>query len=212
MAFFIAQEGRIYKPMQTAKKIDIEDITIYKNELQAVVEMYCDDNNIDESNIYPTVWNDILTEIYEQIYLKDIELLHDIPNQYNSYNYDKVLKAYYIYKRLCNNHSQEISQKGFLTMTGIDKQTLYNWSSSGSFDLQQKMQEDNQESLEKLMFDRRNNPMKYLPKLNRYHGYNMSGVRENKDSKAIEKLSPEQIAKQYNNQIDVGTAAELPPV
>lgn len=212
MAFFIAQEGRIYKPMQTAKKIDIEDITVYKNELQAVVEMYCDDNNIDESNIYPTVWNDILTEIYEQIYLKDIELLHDIPNQYNSYNYDKVLKAYYIYKRLCNNHSQEISQKGFLTMTGIDKQTLYNWSSSGSFDLQQKMQEDNQESLEKLMFDRRNNPMKYLPKLNRYHGYNMSGVRENKDSKAIEKLSPEQIAKQYNDTIDVATAAELPPV
>ena len=188
--------------METAKKIDIEDITVYKDELQEVVSTYCIQNDIDEANIYPTVWNDILTEIYEQIYLKDIELLHDIPNYSNQYNYDKV----------CNSHCQEISQKGFLTMTGIEKQTLYNWASSGAFDLQQKMQEDNQESLEKLMFDRRNNPMKYLPKLNRYHGYNMSGVRENKDSKAIEKLSPEQIAKQYNNTIDVATAAELPPV
>lgn len=206
-AFFIALGGGTM-----AIKIDIEDMTVYKNELQAIVSMYCDDNNIDESNIYPTVWNDILTEIYEQIYLKDIELLHDIPNQYNSYNYDKVLKAYYIYKRLCNNHSQEISQKGFLTMTGIDKQTLYNWSSSGSFDLQQKMQEDNQESLEKLMFDRRNNPMKYLPKLNRYHGYNMSGVRENTQNKAINKQTPEQIAQQYGEVIEVKTAAELPPV
>lgn len=198
--------------METAKKINIEDITVYKDELQEVVATYCIQNDIDEANIYPTVWNDILTEIYEQIYLKDIELLHDIPNYSNQYNYDKVLKAYYIYKRLCNSHCQEICQKGFLTMTGIDKQSIYNWASSGTFDLHEKMQEDNQESLEKLMFDRRNNPMKYLPKLNRYHGYNMIGVRENSQAKNIEKQTPEQIAKQYNNAIDIATAAELPPV
>ena len=72
--------------------------------------------------------------------------------------------------------------------------------------------EDNQESLEKLMFDRRNNPMKYLPKLNRYHGYNMSGVRENTQNKAINKQTPEQIAQQYGEVIEVQTAAELPPV
>ena len=70
-------------------------------------------------------------------------------------------------------------------MIGMDKQTLYNWSSKESFDLQEKIAEDNQESLEKLMFDRRNNPMKYLPKLNRYHGYNMSGVRENTSNRNI---------------------------
>ena len=72
--------------METAKKIDIEDITVYKDELQEVVSTYCIQNDIDEANIYPTVWNDILTEIYEQIYLKDIELLHDIPNYSNQYN------------------------------------------------------------------------------------------------------------------------------
>ena len=158
---------------------DEQDITVYKNELQAIVDIYCTDNNIDKDNIYPSIWTDILTEIYEQIYLKDDSLLKDEPNIYNKYNKDKVVKAYYIYKRLCNSHCQEVSQKGFLTMIGMDKQTLYNWSSKESFDLQEKIAEDNQESLEKLMFDRRNNPMKYLPKLNRYHGYNMSGVREN---------------------------------
>ena len=158
---------------------DEQDITVYKNELQAIVDIYCTDNNIDKDNIYPSIWTDILTEIYEQIYLKDDSLLKDEPNIYNKYNKDKVIKAYYIYKRLCNSHCQEVSQKGFLTMIGMDKQTLYNWSSKESFDLQEKIAEDNQESLEKLMFDRRNNPMKYLPKLNRYHGYNMSGVREN---------------------------------
>lgn len=164
---------------------DEQDITVYKNELQAIVDIYCTDNNIDKDNIYPSIWTDILTEIYEQIYLKDDSLLKDEPNIYNKYNKDKVIKAYYIYKRLCNSHCQEVSQKGFLTMIGMDKQTLYNWSSKESFDLQEKIAEDNQESLEKLMFDRRNNPMKYLPKLNRYHGYNMSGVRENTSNRNI---------------------------
>ena len=170
---------------------DEQDITVYKNELQAIVDIYCTDNNIDKDNIYPSIWTDILTEIYEQIYLKDDSLLKDEPNIYNKYNKDKVIKAYYIYKRLCNSHCQEVSQKGFLTMIGMDKQTLYNWSSKESFDLQEKIAEDNQESLEKLMFDRRNNPMKYLPKLNRYHGYNMGGVREsvsNRNTLSIEDL------------------------
>ena len=206
-AFFIALGGGTM-----ASKIDIEDMTVYKNELQAIVSMYCDDNNIEEDNIYPSIWTDILTEIYERVYLQDITLLRDIPNKSNQYNYDKVLKAYYIYKRLCNSHCQEISLKGFLTMSGIDKQSIYNWASSGTFDLHEKIMEDNQESLEKLMFDRRNNPMKYLPKLNRYHGYNMSGVRENTQNKAINKQTPEQIAQQYGEVIEVQTAAELPPI
>ena len=107
-------------------------------------------------------------------------------------------------------------------MTGIDKQTLYNWKndnkyiynnhtnsveyninnntdtgiynninntvnnnvysnysdilSSSRFDLQQKIMDDNEESLFALMKDRRNNPMKYLPKLNKVHNWNMPGV------------------------------------
>ena len=65
-------------------------------------------------------------------------------------------------------------------MSGIDKQTLYNWKndglSSSSFDLQEKIMEDNEQSLFALMKDRRNNPMKLLPKLNKVHGWNMPGV------------------------------------
>ena len=87
-------------------------------------------------------------------------------------------------------------------MTGIDKQTLYNWKTdnkyiynnrsnsvehsnntnesdilgSSRFDLQEKIMQDNEESLFALMKDRRNNPMKYLPKLNKTHGWNMPGV------------------------------------
>ena len=68
-------------------------------------------------------------------------------------------------------------------MIGIDKQTLYNWSDGNRsswnfFDLPEKIMQDNEESLFNLMKDRRNNPMKYLPKLNKVHSWNMPGVRE----------------------------------
>ena len=81
-------------------------------------------------------------------------------------------------------------------MSGIDKQTLYNWKSeklgSSSFDLQEKIMEDNEQSLFSLMKDRRINPMKLLPKLNKVHGWNMPGVgnkqTERKDITAEEIL------------------------
>ena len=72
-------------------------------------------------------------------------------------------------------------------MSGIDKQTLYNWKgdgpSSSSFDLQEKIMEDNEQSLFALMKDRRNNPMKLLPKLNKVHGWNMPGIGARNEQK-----------------------------
>lgn len=170
--------------MDNNKNIDIEkveNIILYKNDFDIIIEDYCNSHNIDINDIPPLIWCDILLEIYENIFAINREYLRNKSTSHNEYNKDKVLYYYNIYKRLCMSHNQEVSQKGFLDMTGIEKQTLYNWNSDGlgssRFDLQEKIQEDNQQSLEKLMFDRRNNPMKYLPKLNRYHGYNMSGVR-----------------------------------
>lgn len=151
-----------------------------------IVSKYCDVNSVDESDIYPSIWNDIITELYIKLFRPCNRLLKTDSNLYNQYDIDKVLYIYNnIYKRLCNKHCQEISQKGFIDMSGIDKQTLYNWkgSSSSSFDLQEKIMEDNEESLFSLMKDRRNNPMKILPKLNKVHGWSMPGARDRADTK-----------------------------
>lgn len=151
-----------------------------------IVSKYCDVNSVDESDIYPSIWNDIITELYIKLFKPCNRLLKTDSNMYNQYDIDKVLYIYNnIYKRLCNKHCQEISQKGFIDMSGIDKQTLYNWkgSSSSSFDLQEKIMEDNEESLFSLMKDRRNNPMKILPKLNKVHGWSMPGARDRADTK-----------------------------
>lgn len=151
-----------------------------------IVSMYCADNDIDEKDIFPSIWNDIIDELYIKLFKPCNRLLKTDSNKYNEYDKDKVLYIYNnIYRRLCNNHCQEVSQKGFIDMIGIDKQTLYNWASSSSFDLQQKIQEDNEQSLFALMKDRRMNPMKLLPKLNRYHGWNMPGARGEPDKRKV---------------------------
>ena len=49
----------------------------------------------------------------------------------------------------------------------------------------QKIMEDNEESLFNLMKDRRNNPMKILPKLNKVHHWNMPGVRQESRKEAL---------------------------
>lgn len=187
---------------------------------KSIVEDYCIHNEIDEKDIYPSIWNDIITELYVSLFRPCHNLLRITNTQYNEYDRIKVYYVYEnIYKRLCNSHCQEITQKGFLDMTGIDKQTLYNWKndnkyiynsctnsvehnntnntsvdsnvynqygdvlSSSRFDLQQKIMDDNEESLFSLMKDRRNNPMKYLPKLNKVHNWNMPGVSNRQTEK-----------------------------
>ena len=154
-----------------------------------IVTNYCIDNEIDEKDIYPSVWADIITELYNTLFFPNRNLLKinknlDVNSKSSMYDFDNVAYVYNnIYKRLCNKHCQEVTQKGFCDMIGIEKQTLYNWSngnrsSSNFFDLHEKIMQDNEESLFNLMKDRRNNPMKYLPKLNKVHAWNMPGVRE----------------------------------
>lgn len=149
-----------------------------------IVSQYCTNNGIEERDIYPSIWDDIIDELYIKLFKPCNRLLKTESNLYNEYDKDKVLYIYInIYRRLCNNHCQEVCQKGFLDMTGIGKQTLYDWASSASSDLQEKIMEDNEQSLFSLMKDRRMNPMKMLPKLNRYHGWNMPGARGEPDRK-----------------------------
>ena len=141
---------------------------------------YCIDNEVDEKNIHPTLWNDILDEINIRIIKPNNRLLKTISNINNQYDKDKVYILYnYIYKKISNKYIQEISLQGFVTMSGIDKQTMYNWTekpSANGIDLHEKIMQDNEQSLTSLMIGDKGIPTKYLAKLNRYHGWNMPGV------------------------------------
>ena len=170
-----------------------------------IVSSYCTIHDIDEKDIYPSIWDDIIDELYIRLFKPCNRLLKTESNLYNQYDKDKVYYIYkYIYKRLCNSHCQEVSQKGFLDMSGIDKQTLYNWKSDGlsssSFDLQEKIMEDNEQSLFSLMKDRRNNPMKMLPKLNKVHGWNMPGIGARNEQKTA--LTAAELPKLTGNECE----------
>ncbi len=54
--------------------------------------------------------------------------------------------------------------------------------STAASDIYKKLVENNEESLVCLMKDRRNNPMKYLPILNKRHGWNLPGVSKERTS------------------------------
>lgn len=164
--------------VQTIRTVD--DMRIVASD---IVTNYCNRHNIDENDIFPSIWADIITELNISLFSPCNRVLKTDSNLNNEYDKRKVEYVYNnIYKRLCNSHCQEVTIKGFIDMSGIGKQTLYDWqisgglSSSGS-DLVKKIAEDNEESLFNLMKDRRLNPMKVLPKLNRYHGWNMPGAR-----------------------------------
>ena len=178
-----------------------------------IVTRYCDRQGIEENDIFPSIWNDIISELYFELFRPCNKLLKIENTQYNEYDRAKIYYIYEtIYKRLSNSHCQEITLKGFCDMVGIPKQTLYNWAndnkyiynSSGDivntsnssvcdsdilsnlrFDLHEKIMSDNEESLFALMKDRRMNPMKVLPKLNKVHGWNMSGVSAQATKQAL---------------------------
>lgn len=171
--------------IQTIRAVD--DMRIVASD---IVTNYCNRHSIDENDIFPTIWADIITELNILLFTPCNKVLKKVDGIHNEYDIDKVEYVYnYIYKRLCNSHCQEVTLKGFTDMIGIHKQTLYDWASgslsSQRSDLHEKIMQDNEESLFNLMKDRRYNPMKILPKLNKVHHWNMPGVKVEKPVEAL---------------------------
>lgn len=183
----------------------VESVEVDPVNLRALVDDvitdYCMRDDLDESDIPPQIWNDIIEEIRITLFEKNGNLLWINGSIGGTYDDEKVMNAYEIYKRICNRHCQVVNIKGFSDMSGIDKQTLYNWdrdsrynskynpSNSGGnsnrlnkkyFDLRKKIMDDNEQSLESMLQDKRINPMKVLPSLNRHHMWNLPGVSREK--------------------------------
>lgn len=160
-----------------------------------LITNYCLDAGIDESNIPPVVWLDIINTIHDTVIKPNVrDLLYD--GDYREYSDVKVLSAYSIYKHICLGHNQVLNIKGFLDFTGINKQTLYNWNNNSNYfegkgssnilnsqkiDFAKVIMSDNEQSLEAMLQDRKTNPMKVLPSLNHWHSWNLPGVSREKE-------------------------------
>ena len=159
-----------------AQEVNIDNLKPIVDDL---VKDYCVEHNVDENDIPPQMWNDVINTIYDLIIEPNRQQLLKINNTALTVDEDKLYSMYSVYKRLCNSHCQVVNLKGFLDFSGLDAQTLHDWKGGPSqkkSDFHKKIMTDNQQSLEAMLHDRRVNPMKVLPSLNHHHGWSQPGV------------------------------------
>lgn len=174
-------------PSKDIEKISNNEISVYENDIQYYIDMFCKEQNIDDiRSISQSVFNGLLTYVCHK-YIKPSQILR-IPND-TSYRYDipqvEKLCDYYIY--LCQVYDKECSIVGFSNLSGIDKTIIHEWEQNyfGRYDkaspdrsnIAKKLREYRETSLsDKLLTGK--NPVGVLGILNHFYGWSMPGVRE----------------------------------
>ena len=206
-----------------------QTIEVFENDIQLYLSMFCEENGIDDMAKEPqSRWNSCLHYIYKHVFangcLKQSNNIYNInnniPSNYNSYDYDMVLKVLDIYIfDMCMRYDKEVSIIGFSTLTGINESVIYDWGNSStklnskSIEIYKKLNEFREESLSNKLVTGRQNPVGVLGVLNRHYAWNLPGVsREQTEKRALTardlpKLGtnqPEELPQIGQNCIDIG--------
>lgn len=179
----------------TTETINDSDVTVYDDIFQELIDQFCIDNNIDDMRTASqSVWNSCLRNIYKHLF-KNSDILRskerretaiNTMSNDNAYDLDKVseLLDIYIYD-LCMRYDKEVSIIGFTTLTGINQDTIYNWSvnsgngnklSQSRFEIYKKLNQFREESLSNKLATGNKNPVGILAILNRHYSWNLPGV------------------------------------
>lgn len=167
----------------------IQDIEVFENDIQLYLTMFCEEQDIvDMKKESQSVWNSCLRYIYRNVF-KNKNLLkqsnniyninNSIPSNYNSYDYDMVLKVLDIYIfDMCMRYDKEVSIIGFSTLTGIDESIIYDWGngesgklSTSSSKIYKKLSQFREESLSNKLVTGNKNPVGVIAVLNRQYGW-----------------------------------------
>lgn len=178
-------------------------VEVFENDIQLYLSMFCEEHGIEDmKKESQSVWNSCLRYIYKHVFkntdsLKQSNNIYNInnpiPSNYNSYDYDIVLKVLDIYIfDMCMRYDKEVSIIGFSTMTGIDEGVIYDWGngstklSTASIQIYKKLNEFREESLSNKLVTGKQNPVGVLGVLNRHYAWNMPGVsREQANNNAL---------------------------
>lgn len=163
-------------------------IEVFENDIQLYLSMFCEENGIEDmKKESQSVWNSCLRYIYKHVFkntdsLKQSNNIYNInnpiPSNYNSYNYDTVLKVLDIYVfDMCMRYDKEVSIIGFSTLTGIDESIIHDWGnnerklSSSSSQIYKKLSQFREESLSNKLVTGNKNPVGVIAVLNRQYGW-----------------------------------------
>lgn len=179
----------------TAETINENEMIVYDDIFQELIDQFCMDNNIDDMRTASqSVWNSCLRNIYKHLF-KNSDVLKSKETQQttgmimqsnnNAYDISAVneILDYYIYD-LCMRYDKEVSIIGFSTLTGIEHSTIHNWSSINSndvlsqkrLDIFKKLNQFREESLSNKLATGNKNPVGILAILNRHYSWNLPGV------------------------------------
>lgn len=175
-------------------------VEVFENDIQLYLSMFCEEHGIEDmKKESQSVWNSCLRYIYKHVFkntdsLKQSNNIYNInnpiPSNYNSYDYDIVLKVLDIYIfDMCMRYDKEVSIIGFSTLTGIDESVIYDWGNNStklsplSTEIYKKLNEFREESLSNKLATGNKNPVGVLAILNRHYQWNMPGVSREQANK-----------------------------
>lgn len=166
------------------QEINNNTVDVFKSDIDMYINLWMEERNIDDMcRVSQNRWYNCCKYIYENVFKVNPKYLKDDNNINNAYDTDKVNEVLDIYIDLCNDYEKVVNIAGFTFFTGIHRDTLNGWvngvqlGSSGS-DICKKIDQMREESLVGLQTSGKNNPMCYMPSLNKYCGFNMPGVRD----------------------------------
>lgn len=107
--------------------------SVIDNDIEFYIDLFCNDHDIDKSDIRPQQWTAILSYISNQ-YIKPNKILYmqldRIP--YKRYNLFSVNRLLDIYIDVSNLYNQSITVLGFSKLSDISMETIYRWKNDNS--------------------------------------------------------------------------------
>lgn len=195
---------------------------VFENDIAMYLQLFCEEQGIEDmSKESQSKWNAAMIYIKRHVfndssilkmskplegyinnnYAKDNNIYKLNNSNCNAYDIDKVNTVcdYYIY--ICNMYDKGVTISGFSKLTGIDESTIYDWSdengrrlSTASFEIYKKLHSEYENSLESKLWSNKN-PVAHMAIANKRFGWNMPGVREERQK--IASRTPEEIAAGY---------------
>lgn len=166
--------------VQEVEQVEIEEI--YRDDIDKYIHLWMDERNItDMCKVSQNRWYNCCKYVYSNVFKINPGYLRE-DRALNYYDSKKVSNVLDLYVDLCNDYEKIINITGFTFFTGIHRDTLNDWShkvlGSEHSDICKKIDQMREESLVGLQTSGKNNPMCYMPSLNKYCGFNMPGVRD----------------------------------
>lgn len=159
-------------------------VDVFKDDIDMYINLWMGERSIEDMcKVSQNRWYNCCKYIYEHVFKVNPKYLKDDNNINNAYDTDKVNEVLDIYIDLCNDYEKVVNIVGFTFFTGIHRDTLNGWVNgerlgSTASDVCKKIDQMREESLVGLQISGKNNPMCYMPSLNKYCGFNMPGVRD----------------------------------